>query len=65
MGCGCQNGTSTAAVDPCRRVNYSLGMILGVDDFGTYAVASSLIRSTSGVASPRPRCGTDAMSARV
>ena len=33
MGCGCQNGTSTAAVDPCRRVNYSLGMILGVDDF--------------------------------
>lgn len=33
MGCDCQNGTSTTAVDPCRRVNYSLGMILGVDDF--------------------------------
>lgn len=33
MGCDCQNGTSATAVDPCRRVNYSLGMILGVDDF--------------------------------
>ncbi|HYW70945.1 MAG TPA: hypothetical protein VE961_07925 [Pyrinomonadaceae bacterium] len=27
------NGTTTAAPDPAKHVNYSLGMVLGVDDF--------------------------------
>jgi hypothetical protein len=27
------NNTSTAAADPAKHVNYSLGMVLGVDDF--------------------------------
>jgi len=33
MGCDCQTTTTAFAADPCRRVNYTLGMILGVDDF--------------------------------
>lgn len=35
MGCNCQSasGVGATAADPCRRVNYTLGMILGVDDF--------------------------------
>lgn len=35
MGCNCQSAGSAPAIasDPCRRVNYTLGMILGVDDF--------------------------------
>src|SRR5205809_6840686 len=27
------NATSTAAADPAKHVNFSLGMVLGVDDF--------------------------------
>ena len=27
------NGNSTAGPDPAKHVNYSLGMVLGVDDF--------------------------------
>lgn len=33
MGCDCRSQTAPFAADPCRRVNYTLGMILGVDDF--------------------------------
>lgn len=33
MGCDCQTTATPFAADPCRRVNYTLGMILGVDDF--------------------------------
>ncbi len=35
MGCNCQStsGVLATAADPCQRVNYTLGMILGVDDF--------------------------------
>lgn len=35
MGCCAPNavGPGPAAADPCKRVNYTLGMLLGVDDF--------------------------------
>ena len=35
MGCCGQNpvGSGAVAVDSCKRVNYTLGMLLGVDDF--------------------------------
>ena len=35
MGCCGQNpvGAAPSAVDACKRVNYALGMLLGVDDF--------------------------------
>ncbi len=35
MGCCGQNpvGSGAVAVDTCKRVNYTLGMLLGVDDF--------------------------------
>ncbi len=35
MGCCGQNpvGSGVVAVDTCKRVNYTLGMLLGVDDF--------------------------------
>lgn len=35
MGCCAPNevGSGAAAADPCKRVNYTLGMLLGVDDF--------------------------------
>lgn len=35
MGCCTPNavGAGPAAADPCKRVNYTLGMLLGVDDF--------------------------------
>lgn len=35
MGCCTPNevGPGPAAADPCKRVNYTLGMLLGVDDF--------------------------------
>ncbi|HEV6967653.1 hypothetical protein [Roseateles sp.] len=81
MGC-CTGSTFTpapdAALDPLRRVNYSFGMVLGVDDFRqehAYLAARDerALRETIGygvitglgVAAPKPASASEGQQVRV